>query len=281
VTTENAAQDTLLTADQAKAVWAEEMASRSGPAQDAAPEAEAATPEAEATPAVEPLSPLEQRIAALEATNSRLKNDLERTTGRVSSLQSAADAARSAAKAGGAPSTEQISAAVEDPAEWKQLMEDFPDWGVAFEKKMDAKIANAMRTQRPAAPDPAEVGSVVEQEFMRREISRVDRKHPTWRDTVKTPEFRAWKTHQAAEIQALEDSTSSDDAIEMLNLFEGSKASEKSSDIAQRRKDALEVAAVPGKPRQQAAAVKAAGDLTPTEAWALEKRKREQRRVTA
>lgn len=279
MTTENAAQDTLLTADQAKAAWAEEMASRQGPALEAAPEPE--TPEPEAALDVLMSSPMEQRLAALEATNSKLKADLDRTTGRVSSLQSAADAARSAAKAGGAPSSEQVTAAIEDPAEWKQLMEDFPDWGVAFEKKMDAKIANVMRSQRPSAPDPAEVGAFVEQEFMRREISRVDRKHPAWRDTVKTPEFRAWKTHQAKEIQALEDSTSSDDAIEMLNLFEGSKASEKSSDIAQRRKDALAVAAVQGKPRQQAAAVKAAGDLTPTEAWALEKRKREQRRVAA
>jgi hypothetical protein len=67
----------------------------------------------------------------------------------------------------------------------------------------------------------------------------------------------------------------------MLNLFEGSKAQTRTTDIVQRRKDALQLAAVDGKPRQQASSVQAAGELTAQEAWELEKRKRAQRRQAA
>jgi len=286
-----APQDVLLTAEQASAAWEEEKAARlSGPA-EAAPEktelaettkTEAAV-EAPAKPAVDPI---EARFAALEAEITKAKTDLGRANGRIAAMQSAAaTSAQAAAKSAGdaAPTQAQIDAAVEDPEEWKRLMEDFPDWGVAFEKKMDAKIAAAMRAQpakAEAAPAP-DISTAVQLEVQKREIARVDRKHPTWREMVKSSEFQEWKAAQAPEIQALENSDSADDAIEMLNLFEGSKATNRTADITARRKGNLEVAAVQGKPRQQSSAVKPAGELSPRELWELEKKQRQQRREAA
>jgi hypothetical protein len=267
-----------MTAEQADAAWAQELASRKDPAANVVASIE--EPKVEVAEPVVELSPVEKRLAALEATNTQLKTELGRTTGRVSSLQSTLDAAKAAkAAAGDGPSTAQIAAATEDPEEWKQLMADFPDWGVAFEKKMDAKISASLRALPKNEAAPVDVESLVEQRIAQREVARVDRKHPTWRDTVKTPEYAAWKEKQAPEIRALEDSDYAEDAIEMLNLFEGSKATDKTVDLTQRRKAALESASVNGKPRQQSGAVKAASDLTAAEAWELEKQRRARARM--
>lgn len=293
-----------LTDEQMSAAWAEELAARQAPSQEAATatstaealeetqetaDAAAAVATA-AAPAQE--DPRDKRLETLEKLLTKMQTEQGRTNGRVAALQSTvATGKAAAASTTGGPSDAQIEAAIEDPAEWKQLMEDFPDWGVAFEKKMDAKIAAAMKARPAAAPatavapagaaDPnAEFEQRVQKELATREVARVDRKHPKWRETVKTPDFQEWKANQAAEVQALYGSDSSDDAIEMLSLYEGSKTQARTTAVTTRRKDTLASAATTGKPRQQTApGALSEADMTPKQLWELEKRQRQQRRA--
>ena len=284
-----------LTAEQAQALWAEELASReSGPAQ-AAPEGDetpasqeqqqdAAPADQSTTPAADK-APWEDRLAALEAANRQLTTDLGRANGRVSALQSKLDSGAAAARTvKDAPSQAQQDAAAEDPEEWKQLMEDFPEWGVAFKKKIDADIARITRSleARAAEGAPAAQGNVaeiVQQEVAKREFARVDRLHPGWRDTVKTPAFEAWFKTQPQNVQALAESDVSDDAISMLNLFRES-ATSKATDITARRNAVQSAAAVTGRPRQQAG-VKAVdtADMTPQQLWEHELAQRAKKRA--
>ena len=300
MTTDTAAQGEP-SQDQLESAWAEELAARQAPGDDPAatekatttdspteeqPQGDAAKPAATEAPKT---PTLEERFAALEAAHNALKTEHGRDRGRLIALQSTIDTAKAAAKKTDGPTDAQIAAAVEDSEEWKQLQADFPDWAKAFESKMDAKIKAAVeKAQKPGAQVPADapsqtapVDQVVQQEVMRREIARVDRKHPNWRETVKTPVFQEWLGNQAPEIRALYTSDDAFDAIEMLNLFEGSKTDTRPVATTARRKAALEVAAVTGKPRQQASAVTPAGDLTPAQEWELEKNRRPQKQRAA
>lgn len=284
-----------LTAEQAQALWAEELASRtSDPAQAASEggeqqpsqeqQQEAAPPAQSTTPPADK-APWEDRLAALEAANKQLTTDLGRANGRVSALQSKLDSGAAAARTvKEAPTQAQQDAAAEDPEEWKQLMEDFPEWGVAFKKKIDADIARITKTMetRTAEGAPAaqaNVAEIVQQEVAKREFARVDRLHPGWRDTVKTPAFEAWFKTQPQDVQALAESDVSDDAISMLNLFRES-ATSKATDITARRAAVQNAAAVTGKPRQ-AAGVKAVdpADMTPQQLWEHELAQRKKKRA--
>ncbi len=51
------------------------------------------------------------------------------------------------------------------------------------------------------------------------EDGRVERAHPGWRNTVRTPEFVAWHVSAPREVKALTGSTRADDVILLLNLY--------------------------------------------------------------
>jgi hypothetical protein len=287
------APEEQLTAEQAQALWAEELASReSGPA-EAAPEIGEqqepsqgdATPPAQSTTEPSQKAPWEDRLAALESANRQFATELGRANGRVSALQSKLDSGAAAARAvKDAPTQAQQDAAAEDPEEWKQLMEDFPEWGVAFKKKIDADIARITRSMETRAAEgapaaQANVAEIVQQEVAKREFARVDRLHPGWRDTVKTPAFEAWFKIQSQDVQALAESDVSDDAISILDLFRESAPS-RAGDIAARRSAVQNAAAVTGKPRQPAG-VKAVdtADMTPQQLWEHELAQRKKKRA--
>lgn len=284
--------DQPLSADQVQAAWAEELASRStSPATTAALEGDEAQPDAgqpaadtttqTAQPAAEK-QPWEKRLDALEASNKTLETELGRANGRVAALQSKLDRGSAAAQqVKDAPTQQQQEAAAEDPAEWKQLMEDFPEWGVAFKKKIDADMARVAKqfAAQPGAEAP-DVASIVDQAVAKREFARVDRRHPGWRETVKTPAFTDWFKTQAPEVQALAESDDSDDALDMLNQFKAATATSKATDITTRRNAVANAAAVNGKPRQPSAAVSTdPADLTPKQLWDLEMKNRAKKRA--
>jgi hypothetical protein len=282
LTTETTGQPTQPTAAELQSAWDAELQSRLDPAEAASTEAEPAT--TEQVPATT-VDPVEARFAALEAANQRLQTELGRANGRVAQMQSTLDKGAAVARAvKDAPTTEQQEAAIEDPAEWKQLMEEFPEWGTAVQKKLDATLKSMKPAQPQAAPDNDAIGQVVDNALARNEFARVDRKHPGWRDTVKTKEFEDWHNAQPAAIQALAESDYSDDAVEMLNLFKASgekSPAQEVSEVQKRRAAALTAAATTNKPRAPTVRTTDPENLGPKDLWAIEKANRQKRRQTA
>jgi hypothetical protein len=164
-------EEVALTAEQAEQAWSEELKLRQDPASPAASEPQATEPVVETPPEEKKPPTLEERFNQLETAYKELSTEHGRIKGRLSSLQSTVDTAKAASKATNGPTDTQIAAAAEDPEEWKQLMQDFPDWGVAFEKKMDAKIRVAMTAQPTAAPEQPDIEALVGQQVMKREIA--------------------------------------------------------------------------------------------------------------
>lgn len=266
-----------------QAAWDAEIQSRLDPTQVASDSGEQ-TGQTTGEPEKKPEPTVEERLAAAEADKLALQQKLNRESGRTSALQKQLDAAKAAtqaavAKGQDAPSASQAAAAAEDPAEWKQLMADFPEWATAVQKKLDAALAAAKPAAAPGV-DASQIDSIVEQKLANKEIARIDQRHPDWRATVNTQDFKTWQASQPAHVQALADSDYSGDAIELLDKFKASKTkspAEVAAELQARRKTNLNLAATNGQqgqhvPANQQTAVDAKS------AWDAEVAAREARR---
>lgn len=170
------------------------------------------------------------KIDRIEATANQIgaaQRKLKTVEDRVEAIGRAGTAAAKAATAAGAaaPTKEQIDAAAAVGGEkWKQIKEDFPDWAEAMEERLAAlkpgsspavdveairkEVAGDVETRIAKSADDAEERAVVRL------------KHPGWRATVRTPEFKGWYETQPEDVKALASSTNGDEAVKMLDAFE-------------------------------------------------------------
>lgn len=214
---------------------------------------------------------IDERLASL----AQIEEQAKAAIGRVSNLQQelVKIGRQVAATTKSAPSAIQISDAVEDPAEWKQLQSDFPDWAVGIRKFFDSRLASA-KFPVPQAPDlealRAEFAPMKEEfarfrsqeglitalqksnEAMREYI--VELQHPGWKDDVKSESFKKWFVVQPPEIRSLGGSENPMDAIRVLGLY---KHRPDPTKIAEQRKERL----------AQASEVKGIGASAPTKKW--------------
>ena len=214
------------------------------------------------------------QIDELAQANGQLLHQVKITEGRVAAMQREAQQARQVAIQN-APSQTAIASAAKNPEKWDELKQDFPEWGGAMEEYVAAKIG----TQQ-AGLTPEQVSQLVQQQVSQSkaemianiEEARIEGKYGDWKTTVNTPEFAAWFAVQSFEVKALAESPQSKDAIKMLDMFSDSRT-RSASDIRQERGARLATAATtrPG----QTPPPKTLGDMSPTELWNYEAKKRE------
>ena len=194
--------------------------------------------------------------------------------GRMAAMQQEANQARQAATQE-APSQTAIVSAAKNPEKWEQLKQDFPEWAGAMEEFVASKIGNQQQgltpqqvagyVQQQVAQTKAEMGRLMEE-------ARIEGKYENWRDTVNTTEFAQWFTVQSPNTRALADSATARDAIRMLDMFSSSR-SVSATDIKQERGARLAAAATTR--TGQTPPPKTLGDMSPTEMWNYEAKKRE------
>lgn len=217
-----------------------------------------------------------------ETALASVTQTVERLAGKVAGYQSAIDKALAQTKAAGdgTPTKAQVDKAAEDPAEWKQLLEDFPEFATAVQKKLDA-VTSVFKQAQPQAAPAVNVDAAVKTALEQHEAQRVDRKHPDWRAVVKTKEFTDWFETQPDAVKALADSGYSDDAIEMLDAFRGRSKATQAADLTARRQAAragaaaVQRGAAPGAPDDQST------PLDPKTLWKAEAEARRKRRQAA
>lgn len=220
------AVDTAKTAEQTDA----EKKAAEEAAKAAAEEAEKAREKAyfESLPAsvrarIEKIDKIEVTANQIGATQRKLKT----VEDRIEAVSKAGtEAAKAASAAGGAaPTQAQIdAAAASGGAKWKQMKEDFPEWAEALDERLAAL--------RPSAAAPVDVEGIKKEvagEVDTRIAQSVDAaeerafvrmKHPGWKATVKTPEFKDWYDKQPEDMKAKAASNNGDDAVTMLDAFE-------------------------------------------------------------
>lgn len=283
-TTENPDQ---ASADNAQAEWDSLVAERLAPGSaQAAPESaepvshNAAPIEAPAAAAPPAAPTMDQLLAQMQ----ELSNTVKRSEGRVSSLQSELARQRNAQPATPEtqPSTDQVALAIEDPEEWKKLQDEFPEWGVAIQKKLDA-TTKAMLSRYGATTAGVKqdvLDAAVSQALESREYARLERAHPGWKALTATPAYQDWYKAQPADVQALADSPHSDDAIVFFDKFKvdtGGAPTNSAASLQQRRQAVLAASATTTPRRPAAPRTVSDQDLTPAEIWQQELARRAKR----
>lgn len=192
------------------------------PTEAAAP----AVPEAETKPEPEPEPEWKKEIAALRAENEKLAQRTRNVEGHIGGLtnaqrllQESMAAAKAAAPKADAPTEKQLASAIEDPAEWKVIEEDYPEFAKATKALMAANKQPQFDTeafQRKVSEQVQGQTAAVRQEIIE---SALDVVLPGWTEKVKTDDFQNWAKAQNDEVKALISSTKVGDAARMLRLF--------------------------------------------------------------
>jgi hypothetical protein len=195
-------------------------------------------------------------------------------------LQAASKAASSVTLQQGsaAPTQAQMSEAMSDPEEWDALKRDFPEWSIATEKFLDARLAKL----KGGATDPDAIARIVKDQVagqsaaVRKEIvdASLDAVYPEWQSDVRTAQFGRWLDAQTGDVKAMAMSSSVRDAAKMLGLYERAKQANPAADIVAARKQKLANAA--GTPRGvRVPSQRSEADMSREELWNLEARRRD------
>jgi hypothetical protein len=259
-----AATDAEATAGQPAAESDEDKRAREDAEAKARQEAEAKVAAEKVWDGVSPV--VRERLTALETASQRSAEEsakrLRNIEGHIGGLNSKLDTALATAKAaaekdagtGAAPSDTQVQQALSDPDAWKRLKEDFPDWAGPVEKEFSALRAELAKA-KPAAVDVEGITKAVEGKvsgaFARgldtaEERAYIRLKHPSWRETVKTTDFREWLGAQPDDVKQLAASDSGNDAVKMLDKFDDHrKVKAKEADDRAKQQKRLEGAITP------------------------------------
>lgn len=211
----------------------------------------------QAAAVVDPIQELKARLDKYEAGHNTLAGTvggLNRTQKEMQTLLAAAQTATK--KVDDAPTQSEVSQAITDPAEWAELKRQYPEWGAATEKGMDARIEARLAQQKAQTMDQAAIDKLVEERVagksaaIRTEVidahldAVVD---GNWREVVLSPEFVEWEKTQSEQVKALGTSSKMTDAAKMLRLFEASKKATQSikRSEASARQKRIEAAVTP------------------------------------
>lgn len=120
--------------------------------------------------------------------------------------------------------TPQGEAVQVDEADFEDLKKEYPEMAELTLKGLNRALG---KLKGSGAPDVQAIEKVVGQQVtaVRGEIieASLEAVFPGWKDEVKTPQFDTWLKGQAADVQALAQSTKVGDAAKMLRLYEKSK----------------------------------------------------------
>ena len=268
-------------------LWNEVAAERAGdlPAEPVEKPVEAPAAVVEPTPEEvkpDPLAEISAKLSEFEAKMAgRLRNvegHIGNLTGTQKQLREMLEAGKAAAaQSNNAPTQSDIQSAVENPAEWEKLKEDWPEWAAGTEKFLELKMKNgfdakAFETEirKQMQGETAAIKEMIVD-------SALDAVLPDWKEEIKTPEFNAWLNGQPESVRALAGSDRVGDAAKMLKMYDSSKQASPVNQIVEQRKQKLESATATPRSIAKPNTTKAWEDMTPEEQWNHEKRLRAKR----
>lgn len=182
----------------------------------------------------DPVTALTAQVAALTSQLegfSKFDQRLKSTEGRIHKYQSTVDQLVKAKDAAASATTTEAKKVADDKVLQKleQVKADFPE--------VAELLAEALSKSAPVS-QPVDVDAI-KADFQKafdervsdiesrtvagfekaRQLAAVDIKHEGWTETINSPEFGAWASKQAPEIQALAESSKAADAIRMLDAY--------------------------------------------------------------
>lgn len=168
---------------------------------------------------------LREKMEALESLPGQVRNLAGHIGGLnngVKELKAALDTAKAASTTGkDAPTQDAIASAAGSSEKWDRLKEDFPEWAEGIEERLaksgGGKAVDVDALRRDVTGDIESIVSAGVDVAEERAFVRF--KHPDWKNTVKTPEFKAWLETQPKDIKSLTGSALADDTIKVLDSY--------------------------------------------------------------
>jgi len=200
---------------------------------------------------------MSSRVSGLDTAETRIKQLESRIGGITNDLHAAKIAAKEATKkVTEAPTEEQLKKAAESDEKWNELKEDYPDWAIAFDGRLDSRLATFEKKMTPG----------IDQETLKAELETLKATmktentveiekavlsfaHPDWEEKIKSDGYKTWVAGQPEGVIAKTRSARAADAIDVLDGFAESQSENKSAaEIAQKRKERLDASVlIPGR----------------------------------
>ena len=229
---------------------ASEPATGAAPAKPTATAPATETASNEADPFADLPPHVQDFIAGQKAQNEALNKRLKNLEGNLGGMKQQLDAARTAqaqvqSAGAAAPTAQQIAAARGNAGKWAKLVEQYPEFGEAFEERLasvqgQGPAAQNLTIDQVAAHTSQAVAAAVARA---NDEMTVEFRHPGWQDLTQTPGFVGWVQRQQPEVVKLYSSDKPGDVIRLLDLY---KEANKTSLQRQTRMSAAAAAAGPG-----------------------------------
>lgn len=181
-------------------------------------------------------------IAEAKDTGARLKQAESRIGALTNQLSAEKE---SAAKA--TPTASEIEAASESDEAWKELAEDYPEWGSAIDGRIDMRIKKLKSegglTKADLDAAVSQVRTEMSDEF---EIKTLANAYSNWTEIKARPDYIEWAKVQDADILAKMKTRNAADAISVLDKYTEDRGTSKSAaQIAVERKERLRAGLLP------------------------------------
>jgi hypothetical protein len=198
------------------------------------------------------------RVSGLDTAEKRIKQLESRIGGITNDLHNAKAATIEAAKkVKEAPTEAQLKEAAESEEKWNELKEDYPDWAIAFDGRLDSRLASFEKKMTPG----------VDQETLKAELETLKTTmktenaagiekavltfaHPDWEAKIASDTYKTWVKDQPGDVVAKTQSARAVDAISVLDGFAESqkKPAKTAEQIAKERQDRLDASVlIPGR----------------------------------
>ena len=193
-----------------------------------------AAPKAETKPEPEAEPDWKKKFEELEKRTRNVEGHIGGLTATQKRLNETMAAAQAAAKkVPDAPTQQQLDKAIDDPAEWKTVESEYPEWAKATRALVEARVNSAPKFdaeefQRKVTEQVQGQTAAARQEIIE---SALDAVLPGWIDQVKTKDFEDWMTAQKDDVKALMGSQKVGDAARMLRLYSDHLAKPKAAPV--------------------------------------------------
>lgn len=154
-------------------------------------------------PQPDPFKEVLDRLEKFEKGHTTLAGQFGRLQQGHREIQERLAAAQSATTTSESPTKAQIEEASQSSQEWKELESEYPEWALAIDKHLDAKLHSVKRVEPPPDLDP-KINSL-EEKIQRVETKLLTKEHSDWREIVGPKEsdtpFRQWLSTQPEDYQ--------------------------------------------------------------------------------
>ena len=147
---------------------------------------------------------------------------------------------------------ERIAKEMNDSS-WEELEQDFPEVAKALEKRLDARVSQAVEERLGDFNQKLQpIQDRIHQQDLQAERSALEAEHPDWLEIVNSDEYREWIADKPEPVRQLENSPSAADAAYILSSFKrdtGQARSNSRAELQTQRKQRLEQSITPSSRR--------------------------------